>query len=184
MPDNATVVMQMSKPQITYVGGNFLNSQNLYDPSITMTSQQNNSQVFSWKINYSFLKTFQFDDAVINFGTVVNSGLVAASNDTLSSIMLTFRSVLISAPSDQANGSQYVNQTNSFLFFFNEILFFFPSGLLLVLNITMFQKYGLVKHYSSFLISRVFVEMIFQIFLILDVFDLGRNRNIFVRCGQ
>ncbi len=45
MPDNYTVVMQMSKPQITYVGGNFLNSQNLYDTSIIMTSQQNTSQV-------------------------------------------------------------------------------------------------------------------------------------------
>jgi hypothetical protein len=45
MPDNDTIVMQMSKPQITYVGGNFLNSQNLYTPTITMTSQQNTSQV-------------------------------------------------------------------------------------------------------------------------------------------
>jgi hypothetical protein len=45
MPDNDTVVMQMSKPQITYVGGNFLNSQNIYDPTITMTSQLNSSQV-------------------------------------------------------------------------------------------------------------------------------------------
>jgi hypothetical protein len=45
MPDNGTIVMQMSKPQITYVGGNFLNSANLYAPSITMTSQQNTSQV-------------------------------------------------------------------------------------------------------------------------------------------
>lgn len=45
MPDNDTIVMQMSKPQITYVGGNFLNTANLYDPSIIMTSQQNNSQV-------------------------------------------------------------------------------------------------------------------------------------------
>ncbi len=46
MPDNGTIVMQMSKPQITYVGGNFLNSQNLYDTTITMTSQQNTSQVY------------------------------------------------------------------------------------------------------------------------------------------
>lgn len=45
MPDNDTIVMQMSKPQVTYVGGNFVNSANLYDPTITMTSQQNNSQV-------------------------------------------------------------------------------------------------------------------------------------------
>jgi hypothetical protein len=45
MPDNDTIVMQMSKPSITYVGGNFLNSQNLYNPAITMTSQQNSSQV-------------------------------------------------------------------------------------------------------------------------------------------
>lgn len=45
MPDNDTMVMQMSKPQITYVGGNFLNPSNLYDPAITMTSQLNTSQV-------------------------------------------------------------------------------------------------------------------------------------------
>ena len=45
MPENNTIVMQMSKPQITYVGGNFVNSQNLYNPAITMTSQQNSSQV-------------------------------------------------------------------------------------------------------------------------------------------
>ena len=47
MPDNGTIVMQMSKPQITYVGGNFANSQNLYNPTITMSSQQNNSQVLN-----------------------------------------------------------------------------------------------------------------------------------------
>jgi hypothetical protein len=45
MPDNDTVVMQMSKPQITYVGGNFVNSQNIYNPTIAMTSQLNSSQV-------------------------------------------------------------------------------------------------------------------------------------------
>lgn len=45
MPDNDTVVMQMSKPSVTYVGGNFLNSQNMYAPTITMTSQNNTSQV-------------------------------------------------------------------------------------------------------------------------------------------
>ena len=45
MPDNNTIVMQMSKPTITYVGGNFLNSQTLYSPTISMTSQQNSSQV-------------------------------------------------------------------------------------------------------------------------------------------
>jgi hypothetical protein len=45
MPDNDTIVMQMSKPQITYVGENFYNSASLYAPSITMTSQQNTSQV-------------------------------------------------------------------------------------------------------------------------------------------
>jgi len=45
MPDNNTSVMQMSKPQITYVGGNFVNSQNLYTPTITLTSKQNTSQV-------------------------------------------------------------------------------------------------------------------------------------------
>ncbi len=45
VPDNDTMVMQMSKPQITYVGGNFVNSQNLYTPTITLTSKQNTSQV-------------------------------------------------------------------------------------------------------------------------------------------
>ena len=45
MPDNDTTVMQMSKPQIAYVGGNFLNPSNIYDPTITMTSQLNTSQV-------------------------------------------------------------------------------------------------------------------------------------------
>ena len=45
MPDNDTAVMQMSKPSVTYVGGNFLNSQALYQPTIAMTSQQNSSQV-------------------------------------------------------------------------------------------------------------------------------------------
>jgi hypothetical protein len=46
----------------------------------------------------------------------MNSGLVAANNDTLNAITLTFRTVVISNPSDQANGSQYVNQkkTNKF----------------------------------------------------------------------
>jgi len=45
MPDNDTIVMQMSKPAVNYVGGNFLNIQNIYDPTITMSSQSNSSQV-------------------------------------------------------------------------------------------------------------------------------------------
>ncbi len=45
MPDNYTIVMQMSKPAVNYVGQNFLNIQNIYDPTITMTSQSNSSQV-------------------------------------------------------------------------------------------------------------------------------------------
>ncbi|CAF0916171.1 unnamed protein product [Rotaria sp. Silwood1] len=90
--DNVTTVMQMSKPTITYVGGNFLNSANLYQPTITMTSQ---------------LNTSQFDDARIGFGTVVNNGLVAPNNDTESTIMISFRSVIISNPSYQVNGATY-----------------------------------------------------------------------------
>jgi hypothetical protein len=62
MPDNYTVFMQMSKPQITYVGGNFVNSQNLYDTSIIMTSKQNTSQVlknfFLKNEFFIFQKTF------------------------------------------------------------------------------------------------------------------------------
>jgi hypothetical protein len=39
----------------------------------------------------------------------VNSGLIAANNDSLSTINIAFRSVVISNPSDEANGTQYVN---------------------------------------------------------------------------
>ncbi|CAF3632430.1 unnamed protein product [Rotaria sordida] len=90
--DNTTSVMQMSKPSITYVGRNFLNSGNLYQPTITMISQ---------------LTTSQFDNARINFGTVVNSGLVAPYNDTESTITISFRSLVISNPSYQINGAEY-----------------------------------------------------------------------------
>ena len=45
MPDENTTVMQMSKPQITYVGGNFASASTLYNTPIVMTSQQNNTQV-------------------------------------------------------------------------------------------------------------------------------------------
>lgn len=45
MPDNDTAVMQVSKPQITYVGSNFANTPSIYAPSITMTSGTNTSQV-------------------------------------------------------------------------------------------------------------------------------------------
>lgn len=46
MPDNVTnIVMQASKPLITYVGSNFLNSANMYQPTITMISQKNTTQV-------------------------------------------------------------------------------------------------------------------------------------------
>jgi hypothetical protein len=45
MPDNDTVVMKMSKPSVSYVGGNFVNSQNIYAPTIIMTSQNSTSQV-------------------------------------------------------------------------------------------------------------------------------------------
>ncbi|CAF4036975.1 unnamed protein product [Adineta steineri] len=92
MPDNATVVMQMSKPSVTYVGGNFANSAGIYDPTITMTSQSNSSQ---------------FNDAQIDFGTVVNNNLVSSTSDNQSTIQIGFRSVVISNPSDQIGGSQY-----------------------------------------------------------------------------
>lgn len=45
MPDNGTIVMQMSKPAITYAGRNFINSASIYLPSIIMSSQSNTSQV-------------------------------------------------------------------------------------------------------------------------------------------
>jgi hypothetical protein len=148
MPDNDTIVMQMSKPSITYVGGNFLNSQNLYNPAITMTSQQNSSQVGAKK-----QKCFLLHQILIFYislsGTVVNSGLVAPSNDTQSAIMIAFRSILISNPSDETNGSQYVTKQTSMSLFLN---IFTSSGLQSVLNIITFQKFGLVKHYSFFLI--------------------------------
>ncbi|UJR30625.1 hypothetical protein I4U23_018150 [Adineta vaga] len=92
MPDNDTAVMQLSKPQVTYVGGNFINTQNIYDPTITMTSATNTSQ---------------FNDARIDFGMVVNNGLSAPTNNTQSTIQIGFRSVVISSPANQANGSQY-----------------------------------------------------------------------------
>ncbi|CAF2512453.1 unnamed protein product [Rotaria sp. Silwood2] len=90
--DNYTSVMQMSKPAITYVGGNFLNSGNLYRPTITLISQSTTSQ---------------FDDARIDFGIVVNNGLVAPNNDTESTITISFRSVVISNPSYQVDGAAY-----------------------------------------------------------------------------
>ncbi|CAF3743558.1 unnamed protein product [Rotaria socialis] len=92
MPDNGTIVMQMSKPIITYVGGNFLNSASLYQSTITMTSQMNTSQ---------------YDNAEINFGNVTNGFLVAANNATESSITVSFRSVVISCPSYQVDGAAY-----------------------------------------------------------------------------
>lgn len=46
----------------------------------------------------------------MNFGTVVNNGLVAPTNDTQSTIQIGFRSVVINNPADQTNGSQYVNE--------------------------------------------------------------------------
>ncbi|CAF2076674.1 unnamed protein product [Rotaria magnacalcarata] len=92
MPDNNTIVMQMSKPVITYVGRNFLNSATLYQSTITMTSQMNTSQ---------------FDDAQINFGIVTNDFLVAPDNATESSITISFRSIVISSPNYEVNGASY-----------------------------------------------------------------------------
>lgn len=128
MPDNDTIVMQMSKPSISYVGGNFQNSQTLYDPTITMSTQLNNSQVFTWKwiffIHFEnkwvlFCLLIQYSDARIDFGTVVNNGLIAPSNTTQSSIIIGFRSVVISNPSYQTNGSEYVNENIYLLDYFS-----------------------------------------------------------------
>ena len=72
------------------------------------------SSIRSVLIFVLFLFNVQFDDARIDFGTVVNSGLSSLANVTQSSIMISFRSVVISNPTYQTNGSQFVMEFLSF----------------------------------------------------------------------